>query len=131
MRTLSDSPWRELFRCDDFRQASAVATSIAAMEFDVQLRSTEPRSSPHTAAGAFDDPYADDWERTQRGPFIIEVSPQHWQPLRDLLDEIVQEQVEFDALLEGRVVRNRKYILVVIGATTIAELTIIWHLLRA
>src|SRR2546426_4000189 len=95
VRSIARDDWRELYRCNDLLAARAVTTSIAAMEFDVRLRG---RDDPH----ALDhDPLAFrpcDFP----GPYIIEVPQQHWGDLAQVLDQIIDEQAEFDALLAAR-----------------------------
>ena len=76
MQTATNN-WQELCRFTDQSLARAVATSIAAMEFDVRLIEIE-------------DP----------NQYVIEVDSDNFNALNDLLQEIVDEQIEFDALLE-------------------------------
>ncbi len=71
------SMWRVLARFDDPGLASAVATTIAAMEFEVRLEQ----------------------------PSVVEVMEDDQADLAEVLDEIVAEQQEFDRLLEEK--RNR------------------------
>src|SRR5262245_51405767 len=66
--------WRQLARFDDPGLASAVATTIAAMEFEVRLED----------------------------PTIVEVLEHDQADLADVLEEIVAEQQEFDRLLEEK-----------------------------
>lgn len=116
--------WRELFRCDDLRLARAVATSIAAMEFDVRLCSVNP------AAGTMDvdDVPAD---TAIPGPHVIEVAQADWHRLAALLGEIIDEQREFDQMLEWRRERNRVRLVVVLSIGTAAEVALIWRLLES
>ena len=74
-------PWRELARFNDLSLARAVATSIASMEFDVRLQGGEkPGAVPPS-------------------PYRIEVQCIHWADLAEVLEEIVDEQREFDQRL--------------------------------
>jgi hypothetical protein len=65
--------WRELAQFDDLPLARAVATSIAAMEFEVRLQDGR-----------------------------VEVHGAHWDDLAEVLQEIIDEQVEFDRRLAER-----------------------------
>ena len=88
---VAETPWRELCRIEDPVLARAVATSIAAMEFDVRL----------AAAGGMEG-VADDETGSGRPPYVVEVDRAEWQELADVLDEIIQEQRDFDRLLAER-----------------------------
>ncbi len=119
--------WRELYRCDDLKLARAVATTIAAMEFDVRL------CSIHPAAGGIE---ADEIDANQRdddipGPHVIEVQAPHFRQLAAVLGEIIEEQREFDERIELRRERNRARIVVILTITTAAEVALIWRLLEA
>ncbi len=93
-------PWRELCRIGDPVLARAVATSIAAMEFDVRLHAP--------ASGA---------------AHVIEVSSRHYDDLDDVLEEIISEQAEFDRrLAERREAHQPRLIVVVIALTGAADL---------
>jgi hypothetical protein len=144
--------WRELFRCDDLKLARAVATSIAAMEFDVRLCSVNPSawrddaepsghagSSMPAEAGAFGARFSPHGclslpNRAAAcdlpGPHVIEVSAGAWHQLKDVLAEIIDEQREFDQMLEARRQRNRTTLVVVLSITTAAEVVMIWRLLE-
>ena len=115
--------WRELFRCDDLKLARAVATSIAAMEFDVRLCSINPaaRDVVEDAGDADNRP----------GPHVIEVAAMHWHALAGVLGEIIEEQREFDRMLEWRRERNRVRLVIVLSIGTAAEVALIWRLLEA
>ena len=118
--------WRELYRCDDLKLARAVATTVAAMEFDVRL------CSIHPAAGGVD---ADESDANQRevdipGPHVIEVPAPHLRQLAAVLGEIIEEQREFDATIEWRRDRRRARIVVILSVTTAAEVALIWKLLE-
>jgi hypothetical protein len=112
--------WRELYRCDDLLQARAVATSVAAMEFEVRLTGLD---SDHDQPDEADSDFP--------GPYLIEVPDQHWPVLADVLDEIIDEQREFDEALQIRTQRRRTQTMLVMGAAGAAELAIIWRLLEA
>ncbi len=75
-------PWCELARFDDLPMARAVATSIAAMEFDVRLAGGEDEGPP--------------------SPYRVEVHSACFGDLADVLHEIIDEQVEFDRRLAQR-----------------------------
>ena len=86
--------WRELYRTDDLLRARAVVTAIAAMEFDVRLA---------TAEGALADAMTDEQAAADfPGPYVVEVPQEHWTELSTSLNEIVDEQEEFDSRLEAR-----------------------------
>ena len=101
MRTATD--WRELCRFDDLLQARAVATSVAAMEFDVRL------------CAAADPAHEDD--DAGRPPYVVEVVHTDWPDLAEVLDEIVDEQVEFDRMLACRPAINARQVRIVIVLT--------------
>lgn len=117
----SSVAWRELFRCDDLRLARAVATCIAAMEFDVRLCSVHP-----LAGTTADDSDAIDIP----GPHVIEVPAAHMHQLAAVLGEIIDEQREFDEMIEWRRERRRTRIVVILTVTTAAEIALIWRLLE-
>ncbi len=100
----TEGRFRELCRIDDPVIARAVATSIAAMEFDVRLH------APHDG----------------RAPHVIEVESLHYADLDDVLEEIVTEQVEFDRLLaERRRAHQPRLVVVVIALTGAADLLLL------
>jgi hypothetical protein len=117
--TLDLRTWRELYRCNDLRQARAVATCIAAMEFDVRLHSA---SSIRRGDGLDDD-------AEFRGPFVIEVPVEHWPDLAGVLVEIIQEQREFDEWIELRSQRRQLKIVLILGAAGVVEVFAIWQML--
>jgi hypothetical protein len=154
--------WRELYRCDDLRQARAVATTIAAMEFDVRLCSTSPSAwsveREAEGEGEVDRQGAGETLDTMRsafaarhsihgcgpvccsrisnddelpGPYVIEVRDDTWPQLADVLFEIIAEQQEFDQMLEWRHQRNHVRLVLVLSATTAAEVFLIWRLLES
>jgi hypothetical protein len=137
--------WRELYRCNDLRQARAVATTIAAMEFDVRLASAsiEARMNDERHETPADDspshPGAcnritafinSNDEDELPGPYVIEVPDSTWPQLADVLFEIIAEQQEFDQMLEWRRERNRVRLVVVLSITTAAEAAVVWRLLE-
>jgi hypothetical protein len=153
------NPWRELYRCDDLRQARAVATCIAAMEFDVRLCATATThadegadmSTPGrhdadvacctaalhpcacsriAAAGAGAGAGALARDEDLPGPYTIEVPGSTWPQLADVLMEIIAEQQEFDQMLELRRQQNRTRLIIVLSITTAAEVLLIWRLLE-
>lgn len=115
MRTATD--WRELCRFDDLLQARAVATSVAAMEFDVRL-----------CAAA--DPACED-DDAGRPPFVVEVVHTDWPDLAEVLDEIIDEQQEFDLRLATRTThRDGRRVMVVIILTSAADILLLLGLLE-
>lgn len=100
--------WQELCRFTDQALARAVATSIAAMEFDVRLIEI---ASPNQ--------------------YVIEVDHDNWSALSDLLQEIVDEQIEFDDLLEiHQATRGRQRIIIIIALTGVVEVMAILGLIE-
>ena len=116
---LPSEAWRELYRCENLVQARAVATCIAAMEFDVRLSSAA--LSRHSAATGDDEDFP--------GPYVVEVPMEHWSDLADVLLEIVREQQEFDEMLEMRAHRRQLQVVLILGAAGVVEVLAIWHLL--
>ncbi len=101
-------------RFDDLLQARAVATSIASMEFDVRLC-------------AFGSPSrSDDESHPGRPPYVVQVDNGDVRDLAGVLDEIIEEQREFDRMLadRGRMVRPVR-IVTVITLTGAAELALL------
>lgn len=115
-------PWRELYRCDDLVQARAVATSIAAMEFDVRLHAPQAKSVD-------DEPGEDVVEFNCPGPYVIEVPEEHWPDLAEVLRDIIAEQAEFDERIELRRYRHQRKLVVVLAVAGIADALILWRLL--
>jgi hypothetical protein len=137
--------WRELYRCSDLKQARAVATTIAAMEFDVRLASasieawtndeqhetTADDSSSHlNACNRITAFISRNDEDELPGPYVIEVPDSTWPQLADVLFEIIAEQQEFDQMLEWRRERNRVQLVIVLSITTAAEAAVVWRLLE-
>ena len=97
------SDWRRLHRCEDLHSARAVATSIAAMEFEVRVRDL--------ISGALVDVADDDLT----GPFAIEVRGADWAELADVLEEIIDEQETFDAFLDRWHARSTRAMRIVLA----------------
>lgn len=110
--------WCELCRFDDLLLARAVTTSIASMEFDVQLCAIglAARSDDETHPG--------------RPPYVVQVHMDHVRDLADVLDEIIDEQQDFDRMLadRGRTVASGR-IMTVIALTGVAELILLLAIL--
>jgi len=87
--------WRELYRTSDASMAQTVATCIEGMEFEVRLRDALGRE--------IDTPNDDGSEAHEQHtpPFVIEVHASDWPALRDVLNDLIAEQREFDAKLEA------------------------------
>ncbi len=112
----AETSWCELCRFDDPCLARAVATSIAAMEFDVRL---DP-GGLHAAD-----------TRSGSPTFVVEVFTTDWHELADVLNEIVDEQQEFDRWLADRQTVSRHARLVtVITLTGAADLLLLLGLLE-
>jgi len=96
------STWRELWRTDDRREAMNAITTIAAMEFDVRCR--DRSGQPVDLC----DPDAE-----HAPPYRVDVPGTHWDDLADVVDVMLDEQSEFDRLVEARA-RHRRWTLAVI-----------------
>ena len=117
-RMVARTSWCELCRFDDLLQARAVTTSIAAMEFEVRLCAvgSSTRSDPETHPG--------------RPPFIVQVDISDVRDLADVLDEIIEEQREFDLMLAQRSGTTRSArLMTVITLTGAAEAAVLLALL--
>lgn len=102
--------WQELCRFTDQTLSRAVATSIAAMEFDVRL--------------------IEIGNLNQR-QYVIEVDHEHFDGLNEILQEIVDEQIEFDELLEfNSATRGRQRIIIIIALTGVVEVIAILGLIE-
>ncbi len=115
---VAQTSWCELCRFDDLLQARAVTTSIAAMEFEVRLCAvgSSARSDPDTHPG--------------RPPFIVQVDISHVCDLAAVLDEIIEEQREFDLMLAQRSGTTRSaQLMTVITLTGAAEAAVLLALL--
>lgn len=114
----SSTAWRALYRCDDLLQARAVATSIAAMEFDAQIRCANGNLEHSDREGHVNVDFP--------GPYSVEVVDQDWPELVGALDEIVGEQAEFDQRIQRRQRRSG-----LILAITMLLAVILWRIVRA
>lgn len=109
------SRWRALYRCDDLGKARVVATCLAAMEYDVRLM----------AMGVPIDELSD--EQLAAAPFEVRVVAADWPQLVEVLEEIIDEQEQFDEIVESlgrRITRNERRLLfamiVIVGALAAA-----------
>lgn len=108
------SSWCELCRFDDPLMARAVATSIASMEFNVRM---ECAGAGRDGAGG-------------GAAHVVEVCATDWHELAEVLDEIIDEQVEFDrAVAERFASSHRVRVIVVITLTGAADLLLFLGLL--
>ncbi len=115
---VAQSLWCELCRFDDLLLARAVTTSIAAMEFDVRL----------CAIGL--SARSDDEAHPGRPPYLVQVHTDHVRDLADVLDEIIDEQQDFDRMLADRGrTTARSRIMTVIALTGAAELLLLLAIL--
>ncbi len=106
---VAETAWRELYRSQDLLEARAVATSIAAMEFDACLCA----------------------EDDERPGYVIRVRLDDWPDLADVLPEILHEQQEFDRRLEQRkAVPNRRRIVLIVTLTGIVEVLAILRIIE-
>jgi len=83
--------WRCLHECGDFSEALMVRTTIAAMEFDVRLLDR---------AGV-DVLHLED-ESRHTPPYRVDVRAEDWADLVDVLPDLIDEQKQFDAMLDSR-----------------------------
>ncbi len=98
---VAETAWRELYRSQDLLEARAVATSIAAMEFDACLCT----------------------EDDERAGYVIRVRLADWPDLADVLPEILDEQQEFDRRLQRRQAEpDRQRIVLIVTLTGIVEI---------
>ncbi len=90
---MSDSPsWRVLYAGEGLARARVIATAIEAMEFEVRLCDVAT-DLPVEALGANLD---------HDGVYRIEARGEDWSDLAEVLEQIIEEQSEFDAFLEHR-----------------------------
>lgn len=90
---MSDSPsWRVLYAGEGLAKARVIATAIEAMEFEVRLCDV----ATDLPVEAMDENLDDD------GVYRIEARGDDWSDLADVLEQIIAEQSDFDALLERR-----------------------------
>ena len=113
--------WQELCRFTDPQLARSVATSIESMEFEVRLAGDDRRAQPGHSAST----------NPSTAPYVIEVNHSDWGALADILDEIVDEQLEFDRLFEMRHTRlSRQRIFIIITLTGVVEVLAILGLIE-
>ncbi len=113
--------WQELCRFADPQLARSVATSIASMEFDVRLTGDDRRAQPGLSESI----------KTAMASYVVEVDHGDWETLADILDEIVDEQLEFDRLFEMRHTKlSRQRILIIITLTGVVEVLAILGLIE-
>jgi len=97
--------WRSLYRSSDPDKVRKLITSLASMEFDVRCSNGDGK------------PIQSDDERFGSPPYTIDVAEEHWPELVSLVDEIISEQDEFDAMLEAKAhlgQRKRRLLLLLI-----------------
>lgn len=121
MQMYAPAQWRELCRFKDPQLARAVATSIASMEYEVRLPVNDRLSQQNS-----DEP-------TDLGtpPYIVQVDDSDWATLTDVLDEIVDEQVQFDRLFETHHIKYRRQrIVIILTLTGVVEALVILGLIE-
>ena len=121
MKMYGPAQWRELCRFEDPQLARSVATSIASMEYEVRLPGNDRLSQQ-----SCDEP-------TDFGapPFIVQVDDNDWAALKDVLEEIVDEQREFDRLFETHHVKyRRRRIVIILTLTGVVEVLAILGLIE-
>jgi hypothetical protein len=111
-------PWAPLCRCGEAKLARTIATTIAAMEFDVRLRD-EASNSVIEDIDHLEDPHA--------GPCLVEVHHDHVRELGDVLDELIDEQAEFDRFLDhrDRVALNAQRLFLILVIVIVAILAVL------
>ncbi len=122
MTMYGTAQWQELCRFTDPQLARSVATSIESMEFEVRL-----------AAGHGDPPQErDETAGVAPSPYVIEVDHGDWEKLADILDEIIDEQLEFDRLFETRHTRHsrQRIFIIIITLTGVVEVLAILSLIE-
>lgn len=125
--------WRELHRCDDLLQARAIATSIAAMEFDVRLMSADDDAEVDVAVEGGCGSGCGCASRAAElpGPFIIQVPREHLNRLRDVLPDIIVEQQEFDESLEARhATSNQHRVMIALIIIVATGLFVLWRSIK-
>jgi len=80
--------WRELYRTNDLSLARTIATCIEGMEFDVRLRDMH---------GSAVDESAQAPDASFKPPFAVDVANEHWASLREIVNDLIEEQTEFDS----------------------------------
>jgi hypothetical protein len=107
--TAQDHPWRELYRTSELSLAHTIATCIEGMEFEVRLRDALGRE----VSDVVDEGSAKS-QASIRPPFVIHVREQDWAALREVLDDLIAEQEEFDDKLAAAARRSTRVARVVI-----------------
>jgi hypothetical protein len=109
--------WRAIYRSSDPDRVRKLITSLAAMEFDVRCSN---------GAGS---PLQSQDEQFGPPPYVVEVPQEHWPELAEVVDEIISEQDEFDAMLDAREHmshrKRRMLILLIIIVAALATLGLI------
>lgn len=82
--------WRAIYRSSDPDRVRKLITSLGAMEFDVRCTNSSGNA------------LQSDDEQFGSPPYVVEVSEADWPELAGLVDEIINEQDEFDAMLDAR-----------------------------
>ena len=98
---MADQPhWRELHRTGDPDEAQTLLTTIRAMEFPVRCRGigAAPRDQPTPSE------LLDGWP-----PFVIEVHPDHWVDLHEVLNDLMEEQRAFDQRVAERDAKSERF----------------------
>ncbi len=121
MRMYGTARWQELCRFADPQLARSVATSIESMEFEVRLAAGSGQTVQERAETA----------GLAQPLYVLEVDHGDWETLADVLDEIVNEQLEFDRLFEMRHTRHsRQRIFIIITLTGVVEVLAILGLIE-
>jgi hypothetical protein len=84
--------WNELHHCADVDEARRIATTIAAMGFEVRVRDLGEGGTLLDGAEKGD----------AVGPFALETPADQHADLAEVLGEIIDEQAAFDAALAAR-----------------------------
>lgn len=109
--------WRAIYRSSDTDKVRKLITSLAAMEFDVRCT-----NSSGSSIQCHDEQFGS-------SPYLVEVAEEDWPELAGLVDEIISEQDEFDAMLDAREHlghrKRRLLILLIIIVAALATLGLI------
>ena len=84
--------WRVLYAGEGLARARAIATVIEAMEFEVRLCDVATDLPVEALEADLD----------KDGVYRIEARGEDWSDLAEVLEQIIAEQSDFDALLERR-----------------------------
>ena len=111
--------WRELYRSDDATHVRGIATTIAAMHFEVRCRHQDG-----LWRGLSDE------ESPGHPPYVIEVPEPDWPMLHERIDDIISEQMAFDRRLDdpargARRARQRFTLLVIVIVIVLAAFGLI------